>query len=106
MWKSFSRKKWWWQKCWPDTIFPRRNVGFDGGISRPFELNRNRIQLCEGKTMAPDKRVRAVDDLSRLFVEWAMEGDAVGIAALDEPTAIMVRGPSGLNSPKSEVSSP
>ncbi len=56
--------------------------------------------------MAPDKRVRAVDDLSRLFVEWAMEGDAVGIAALDEPTAIMVRGPSGLNSPKSEVSSP
>lgn len=56
--------------------------------------------------MRPDKKVRAVGDLSRLFVEWAMEGDAVGIVALDEPTAIMARGPSGLNSPESEAPSP
>ena len=55
--------------------------------------------------MPPDIRVRAVGDLFRLFVAWAMEGDAVGIVALDEPTAIMARVPPGLNSPESEAPS-
>lgn len=58
-------------------------------------MNVNRIQLGEGRAIIHEEKARAAGDLTRLFVERATEGDAVGIAALDESTAIMAFAPGG-----------